>query len=1280
MAAAIQSLKKLMYDNIYQFVEDINANFAIIQNSPLYKGIPGDEGDPGKTGLTGERGSHFYFVKLDNFLKQYPKEIVNGSSINLAWINTQLQSLVTTKQLLTALNVYDGKFVHNDVIVLTDSKMIEYDLVTNLFIDTGIAFYQQGSLVTSIEQRIEEYVKKYVDNNPIINSLRNIFIDYATYAQVTAQTSNTYITNKEANSSIYVPSLGAGTVTGSPVNTHKYFGYNSNQLESGKAATTVFGSIVDYVSILDNTISVIRDTPRNATVAPNKNNIPTIVLLQDTPNNGLMIGYKGTQLVNGNWTGNVANFASIFKDDKGNLHIKSDQGDNDTFFSDLILSSTYLYFAKQVHFGDNLTVNKDLRLDGNFDSKWIRTAESIKTKYISNSNNKHKVIEVGKLDHLASYSFEPKYISDTIYRNISAQIELPAFSHTDKRVVLTVEDKDDLLSKDYFIEENPFNDTISDNNLAAIKWLPSELSSKHIITSNYLKSIIDKINAIQAYVTENYWLRTEWMVTKRGDATYNCIPLLNVATLTVNRDSIFGAQPNRYFTSNIANKTLTIGFDNDNAKLLIRGKNIINIDFYRNFINEYSSANIITTANDGTLTKEYGMFQKFDNFGTNSDTDNIYYYLTAEQWVVEEGKKIIPTLAHLSLLSRDLKAKLTKSDNETWHKKDFTSNANPETGEDSTNPLLPGNIPNLFVKNLLASRELKIGNINGILIAGVAESVFQSKTSIQLSSNKINISGIINVKDLAPENFVTVDSDKNLVTINTKFEGIDINSIPNNLTEYLPTIANSNNKILTADDFLWLNKRINKVASLLDGNYWKKSEYYPENNKPLIPKLFLSDELKVAGKVYLGPTDNFAILFDGIKTSIGKSGDKEILYFRSGQITFTNKKFFGKVIVTGDDGTVRDDITLCTDTSDTENYDNLVPESITDTTKYNAKAGQRKTQDEHKVITGKQWKWLHTFIDDVKRRFINTFNRKETIDYVYDHMPVGSIIMWTEASYQALKQSLEAKGASEDLYMVNKVPKGWVICDGRPIPKINSLTSAVINTPNLVDKFVRGVGSTTEASSEDGNDFITIERKHLPDLTHAHTCDDIINEHSHTTSSNKSTNDFFTGQVWSNKNLKVHSSPNLTDISYSNIKNGNEYNLVTGDKFAIGNFEIPMMYKSYPGTNYFGPMNFRHKKDDTDGNWRRYDFDCSNAAYICISSNLTTIFENYAAKVSINTAKVLISHTIDDFNIGTGGNSDIKNQEQIRIVPKHYKVVYIMKYDTRHDTTDGAKDSRYELV
>ena len=177
----LETLLKIQFTNINQFVEDINRNFAVIQNSPLFKGIPGKAGEQGDQGLRGIRGSQFIFVNYDKFNSEFPNELTAGSKITLEYINSKLTSFESKQKLLNALGVTE--LVQNDVIVLTNSVMISYDLLNEEFVNTNLAFNEQSNIISNIQEKIEQYLKYYVDNNPTILGIQNIFESYTTYAR-----------------------------------------------------------------------------------------------------------------------------------------------------------------------------------------------------------------------------------------------------------------------------------------------------------------------------------------------------------------------------------------------------------------------------------------------------------------------------------------------------------------------------------------------------------------------------------------------------------------------------------------------------------------------------------------------------------------------------------------------------------------------------------------------------------------------------------------------------------------------------------------------------------------------------------------------------------------------------------------------------------------------------------------------------------------------------------------------------------------------------------------
>lgn len=1342
MAAAQESLLKISYQSLQQFVEDINRNFAIIQNSPLYKGVPGDQGDQGNPGLGGKRGSRFFFLRLEKFLNAYPDVIFNGSQITFEWINSQLKDLDTAKKLRQTLGLSDtDSFVAGDVIVLTNSRMIEYDDVNANFFDTGISFYQQNSLVSSIETKIEEYVKYYVDNNPTILSLQNIFEFYPTFAKVYASTGNTVITNRNSGANIYMPYFaGAGDNQGLEIDNHKYFGFSAKVFPVENNGTLVIGSMQKYTSILNDTVSLIQANHYTSAFTPNKNNIPAMVVLQDTVNNGIMFGYKES--------GNIARFGSIFKDyskesinggyEQSNIHIRSDQGEKDKEdFSEILLNKYRLRYAKRVYFEDELDVDKDLHLGRNFDSEWIRTAEYIVSKYSNNLNpsvdKRTKTIEVGWVNRTAQNGY---YSPNTWYRNLCDNIELPAFSASTEYVVLAlskdgnVRGSNGSLLKDaarFFVEERYITSATSNENLNGITGIftsSNESNLKHhLISTWHLKQVIDKINAIQEYIKENYWRRDEWNETTENRGSYNVdgyyIPNLRIAdNLKIGNNVRFGIFENEhsYFFSDTNNSTLTVGFEHDNehSRLNLVSKNIF-IEKYNLPINNMHATrhHLLTTDESGILTDEFNIWS-YVRIGSEIISFSDYLKDTK----ITNPEKLLVTVNHLKYFVKEYITNNNTVTNETWHKKDFTRNANPTTGIDTDlvdNNLRAGNIPNIFVENILGGNELRLKESltprSNYVRLGIDESIINaesitlstySKRGVTTNVGTITLYGHVKVPKLARNRFVVTSDEKDpfLKATFSHFDssgiinsdtGLNIIDWPNNLPD-----EDLTNQVLTAETLKWVNTRINNIIGTagddgsagtgLLGNYWKKSEFAPTN--PIIPSLKLKEDLLVRRNTTLGDyfSGNAAtghVIIGTNRISIDNPASNLTEIF-SLFVRFSH--FKKKVLVTDNLGYVRKDIVLCENTGITQDLDNEVPtgsrledlsELVTKENKQiptnqevvDADAGSHKTKYEHEVLTGKQFAWIQKFINNVKRRFINTFNRKETIDYVYDHMPVGSIIMWTLDSYKLARASLKNIGMESKIIekFYDNIPKGWVVCDGREISiNINGVESK-IKIPDLTNLFVRGVDKIIATGTDDncGADSVQLMRRHMPNLNHTHRCVANTVNHNHNIILNPASGTF-SGKCWSNKKLKNGD----TDEKWTGA---NEFTLNYSDGYFLDNFEIPLVFKQVATTNWFTLVNKRHKQDEKGNNWRRYDFDVTRGEATIISSNLTTIFKNYCKNIICQMSDLNSStnhnHSINDTNPGSSGDlinpGNVMPQTKVPTVPRYYKVLYLIKVDTR---------------
>ena len=452
----MSNLYKIEYTSINQLIEDLNRNFAVIENSPLYKGIPGKDGK-GDKGDRGDRGSRFFFVNLQNFNAQFPGELTNVSKITLTYVNSKLNTFTSKKLLLSALNT--EQLIDGDILVLSNSLMQSYDLASNQFIYTGLAFNEQLNLVASLESKIEDYVKYYVDNNIIINSLTNILVTSKTYGKDFPESNNIQNTQL-SGTSVYVPFYPPLTNSnGSLLLNHNYFGYSDSLFPKTNDGTMVIGSFVRYIELLTATLNPTNQSTVSSDYAPGENNIPSCIMLQDTPNNGILIGLKSKQ--------NLRSFASIYKDSEDNLVFKSDSGPNINDSSKLKINKTRLLYEKDVEFGNDLTVINDISCEG----------KTTTVDFESTNQTKLNNTEISGALKITGAPENAVLVTNSL-RNIRV---------------------------DYTLETIVFTLNELTNAISTITTKPS--SSIKIPQSNSIASLVTKLNAISAYIkTDNYQL------------------------------------------------------------------------------------------------------------------------------------------------------------------------------------------------------------------------------------------------------------------------------------------------------------------------------------------------------------------------------------------------------------------------------------------------------------------------------------------------------------------------------------------------------------------------------------------------------------------------------------------------------------------------------------------------------------------------------------------------------------------------------------------------------
>jgi len=343
-----QTLQKIEFSDLHAMLASLNANFAIIENSPLFKGIPGTPGDQGNPGNQGPRGSIFILARLSKFIEfadlsnpsnRYTQVLNQGiSALNIELIN----DLITANDpnILKALDLPIGESLMNgDLLILeSDMQIYKFNDVTKKFIAQGIVLSNDLNIFQTIDQMVSTALKDTLAN--IKSQLDNLtFLNYGSKGSRFAYTG--YIDKDGTrvpdpfveNVTTYFPDLiGLNhAVTNLGANSqishkfkHVYFGLsdsltsdqNLGVQDSYIKTTTVLGSIREYVRKLQ--LSASQGSLMNANVNPTSEKLPALVVMQNDYNTGILLGGA-----NHLQEPTLGNYASIYKDIHGNLVLKS---------------------------------------------------------------------------------------------------------------------------------------------------------------------------------------------------------------------------------------------------------------------------------------------------------------------------------------------------------------------------------------------------------------------------------------------------------------------------------------------------------------------------------------------------------------------------------------------------------------------------------------------------------------------------------------------------------------------------------------------------------------------------------------------------------------------------------------------------------------------------------------------------------------------------------------------------------------------------------------------
>ena len=1120
----VETLRKIVYQDIKQFCEEINRNFAVIQNSPLFKGVPGDPGTPGDTGLRGVRGSQFIFVDAVAFTEAFPNEIRTGSDVTFEYLNMKLDTFETKQQLLKVLGVTE--LVDNDVIVLTNSLMLSYNSTTNKVRNTNLAFNEQSNIITSIQEQIKQYVKEYVDSNETILSLKNIFYDFKSIGKQYGDNNNVYVSKSQTASGTSlglcpVGSWDSANNIGVELN-HKFFGYTTDEFGLENNGTIVFGSMQQYYNLFQNTITTSGEQTFTAEYVPTMNNIPAMVVLQDTTNAGIMFGYKNA--------GSFKRFGMLYKDAENNIVLKSDMGSNAiSEYSKLLINNIRMQFDKEfINIGKVLFKNNfELSPTSHVGSPFIRTGVYTKSQNAD-------TIEIGK-------SANGETVANSVTRNMSDKQYFEPYAGK-----VFVCDETGYVVKDYTIETQViFEQYENELNSFPTEQIPT--SDKHVVTSNYLGKILRKINSMCQYAIEHYWRKNQF---NTGE-----IPNLNLSNdLTVGHNISSPA-----IRTDVDNKTITTGFGDgtwkhDNAAELVS-------------LTKYKS-NVLVTDENGLIVKTYQIektvIPEADQQG-GAEINNM-----------PDSENNVVTSSYLGWLAQKFNNHLR------WLKNTYWSHSEFETGE----------IPLLKLQNIEITTNIKNPLFN----------VDVTKKTVTVGSGT---SDLLHVKSETAKfekyNSVVLVTDNDGNILKTyKIDPYSFNDMEvsgDNLIKKLPDDSRTN--IATGYHTNRIVQKINNLITYLRNNYWKKTQFESWE----IENLFVKKSLKAGESLSIGEETGTSLWVDTetsqtvIKTNKFETKSTNIIrefYANENSDSFVS---------------VYDNTGKCLKTYALEK--NIPDESLFTNMPANYQADIKKPdnsvipQEETRIITSNYFKLLWETIVKIKERFANTFNRQETVDFMYDHMPVGSIVMWTPESAELLKLTYPNRNVSEILYtksclvtrkvkinetgVVGKtpievnveIPFGWVPCFGQ-IERLDN--GATFQTPDMFDKYLKCYANDV---SDVGMTHHIIDTNQIP--AHNHKFPATIS-----------------GKIWSfpkhehsfdlNAALKVELRVNENRRVGDNRRGQHSNRVVLGPVSATNNYDTP--------TSEFR-MNPNYARIATNGTAKvgEYSFNDANASFKNMDSN-----------------------------------------------------------------------------
>lgn len=946
---AYTPLVRVDYQNLESFLEQVNRNFAIIQNSPLFKGIPGNTPEPGERGEPGKRGSNIIFVDFHKFIRTYGTELSSESNLNLKWFNDNLLTTDFRKKLCQALDVTE--LSNNDIIILGDTSIYQYKELDNQFINTGKSLNMYKDVLTNVNKQVEEQIRKQ-------------------FGQLTAESNNSGSTG-----SLYTkyPLFGINYENGSStvdllLDETLLFPGNINQSNQvvkteldklyhsfagikDSSLTHVFGDINDFNTKLHQTLTVGNGTNSIRTI--NKNSIPVVVLQQKTNDSGLLLGSPNAR--------NIRDYAGIHIEQEPDSNIstfviQSNRFDTKEpalkqFWSELRMNNALLSFNK------NLKIEGDSELKGNthlgqeVSGRFIRSGIFTRQTTLNQKNR----VEIG---------FEQDGAIDFIDKLIRFKNFVNGVLSTDESGNLSV----------VGIEKS---DVTSISKVDNLTWTPT--SDNNVVLVKQLKKVVEQFNSLQT--------------AAKSFLTSNQLQS-GVQDIRANSTFIFGNNERIKFDTNKASFNYPVHI---NGELHFAGQ----------------GNKVLVTDSNGKIIYDYSIEQQPDTIGSE-----IFEHVN--------NKKRLITSYHLNWIVEQLSGQVSNVSGSVYTRADFANNR---------------------VKNLGGE---KLTLVNGAVIE--TPHLTQNSTTTVIKTPTTELTGDLKLTKHNPNRVLTTNGNKVVETTNTILGDVQIPS-----TYELSTTQSPNDAFLTGMHYRYIVAEFKKYGNVLKQSFWTKEQL--ADTKYPVDKLYAKDVK--ASNVFSAGSDTLTVSnLTGTKITSTGSQKLEI----EGHVKFKSSTTGARILTIDNDGNLHitggneyyleEDLPVVTKGSNTvtASHDDLLQTSSKKVSDENVSGLRRKNPNKLTLVTGRVLDWIYGRLDDIHERFKQTFNKQETIDYAYKHVPVGSIIMWTY-------ESAQAAGLIKD--GVPFLPYGWAPCDGKQYI-VNGKT---FKTPDMRNCFVAMVTETRQGQS-----------------------------------------------------------------------------------------------------------------------------------------------------------------------------------------------------------------------